>query len=473
MVVRGVPERLAKDAWWLDEGAANPVRWLPGVLLLTAVALADALIWNVSAGLGLIVWIMAVGAAAQIILWDKVSVRRSVAAWATLLISLIPAVDLVQALSILFALSGLLAFAAIMALGRWDVPVILRAMLRLPGAGVLQNMRDVTGLRVSAPSTGTIKASLCDWLIPLGIGAVFVVLMAAANPVVDVGLQRFGAFDPGVSVSFGRLAFWAVVLCMVWPFLRLAKLADMLGRAPVSRTRVWRSGLLNDRSVLRALVLFNMIFAVQTTLDVGYLWGGVGLPDGMTYADYAHRGAYPLLATALLAGLFALLTQRFLEARPVLRALLYLWVAQTVLLVISSILRLDLYVDAYGLTRLRFAAFIWMVLVALGLVLMIMQMVGRQTVGWFMLRAAGLGLIALYGVSLVNVDGFIARHNLAAGKADPYYLCDLSEGAAPAVVADGQLICGYKVSPPDDWREWGFRNARLRRSLAAMNEVQG
>ena len=56
--------------------------------------------------------------------------------------------------------------------------------------------------------------------------------------------------------------------------------------------------------------MFNALFAVQTVLDLAYLWGGVRLPDGMTYADYAHRGAYPLIATALLAAAFVLAAMR-------------------------------------------------------------------------------------------------------------------------------------------------------------------
>jgi len=38
------------------------------------------------------------------------------------------------------------------------------------------------------------------------------------------------------------------------------------------------------------------LFAIQTVLDIQYLWRGAALPDGMSYATYAHRGAYPLIA---------------------------------------------------------------------------------------------------------------------------------------------------------------------------------
>ena len=86
------------------------------------------------------------------------------------------------------------------------------------------------------------------------------------------------------------------------------------------------------------------MFAAQTLMDVGYLWGGVRLPDGMTYATYAHRGAYPLMTTALLAGGFALVAQTWLDGR-VMRGLLLVWIVQTLILVMSSILRLALNVD--------------------------------------------------------------------------------------------------------------------------------
>ena len=59
-------------------------------------------------------------------------------------------------------------------------------------------------------------------------------------------------------------------------------------------------------TILRSLILFNLLFAVQTVLDMIYLWGNVTLPADISYASYAHRGAYPLILTALLAAGFVL-----------------------------------------------------------------------------------------------------------------------------------------------------------------------
>lgn len=58
--------------------------------------------------------------------------------------------------------------------------------------------------------------------------------------------------------------------------------------------------------MLISLALFNALFAVQNLLDVAFLWSGGSLPAGMTQTEYVHRGAYPLIVTALIAGVMAL-----------------------------------------------------------------------------------------------------------------------------------------------------------------------
>ncbi len=102
----------------------------------------------------------------------------------------------------------------------------------------------------------------------------------------------------------------------------------------------------------------------------------------MSLAEYAHRGAYPLIATALLAGLFVLVALRPGQADRQQAAGRAAWwwpgSAQNLLLVASSILRTADYIEAYALTRFRIAAMIWMVLVGLDLVLICWRMLARQ-----------------------------------------------------------------------------------------------
>lgn len=241
------------------------------------------------------------------------------------------------------------------------------------------------------------------------------------------------------------------------------------GRPPVP-------AVINAASVRRSLVLFNGLFALQTLSDIAYLWAGAALPEGMSYASYAHRGAYPLLLTALLAEAFALIARPFVADDRRLRAALLFWVGQTCLLVLSSMLRLDLYIETYGLTRLRLVALIWMVTTAIGLALLIWQITRNHAAPWLLIRAAALGLCALYGASLFSFDRAIAQYNLTRPvPVDPFYICVLGSDALPAIVgweqATGYRFCQrLRAVParPQDWREWGFRNARTRSSLAVL-----
>lgn len=465
MTVRGVPRSLSKDAWWIaadsqtgvGRGGTLPRR--PWWVLVVAVALVDSFLLHSNLGLGFIAAIVSVAGAAHFVLRDEVSRERGLLAWSVLVVALIPAADLVQFLSFVIGVFGLAIFAGLISGPRWA-----DAARRLPLYGVVQWYRDLRAAELRGPS----RRVVLDWAMPVVVGAVFIVLMVSANPLVEgwfSGINLRGVFD------VERMFFWVVVAIFVWPFLRLAQM-NLHIKHTKSAYQPVRVAYLNPRSVLRALIVFNVIFAAQTVMDLGYLWGGVRLPDGMTYATYAHRGAYPLMMTALLAGAFALAAQPWLDSR-MMRNLLLVWIAQTVMLVISSILRLDLYVDVYGLTHMRFAAFIWMIVVALGLIVLVMQTVQRQSTGWMLSRAFGIGFVAVYLCTLVNVAGFVARHQLSVGPLDVSYVCSLGEGAAVEVARYQPDLCvdryyTTEVYSPHGWRDWGFRNAQLRRSLAAV-----
>jgi hypothetical protein len=246
--------------------------------------------------------------------------------------------------------------------------------------------------------------------------------------------------------------------------------------------------LFSADTILRSLILFNALFAFQTVLDLVFLWGNAKLPSGISYGDYAHRGAYPLIITALLSAGFVLAAMRPggpAEKSPIIRPLVYLWLGQNVMLVISSMLRLDRYMELYLLTGWRIAALVWMLLVVVGLILIVARIILKQSNGW-LVRMNLISLTAtLYICALINFDGMIADYNVthskeASGKGvnlDLYYLTSLGPQALPAIdramrlpgIAPSQ--CGrnrlltIQAADIASWRSWGFRSWRLQRYL--------
>ncbi|WP_162197172.1 DUF4153 domain-containing protein [Loktanella sp. S4079] len=442
------------------------------IVFVTLIALTDFAFWHVFPGLGFAFWVLSLGLGAHLCV-GQVPRRNIIMAWGVLIAAVLPAVELVQVLSVVFAFAGLAVFAIVLLDGKlrfWP-------MVRLCWLGVVQIALDIAASPKCLPKGGEVRSRFAAWSMPVMLGGVFAFLFVIANPVL---MGWFDQLDWGYEfehLNLARFYFWIFFSVLIWPVLRLQAMAPRLLRGRKTRVSKTPNPLINVASVTRALVLFNVMFAVQSVLDLSYLWGGVRLPDGVSYAQYAHQGAYPLVVVALLAGGFALLVQPWLNGRRILKSLMYIWVGQTVLLVLSSILRLDLYVEVYGLTRLRFAAFIWMTLVALGLLLIVMQIVTRQSRSWFMVRVSGLGVLCLYVCAFINIDGFVARQGILHERTDAYYICTkLSAGVLPAIAKYEPDLCGnyypIQLRKPADWREWGYRNARLRRSLAELEAAQ-
>ena len=251
--------------------------------------------------------------------------------------------------------------------------------------------------------------------------------------------------------------------------------------------------------------MFNIVFAVQISLDATYLIGGATLPEGMTYASYAHRGAYTLIFTALLAAAFVLFATRpgsHSGASKRVRSLVLAWTAQNVLLVAFSIQRLWIYVDVYALTYWRIAAFIWMALVLIGLILIVAKLLRQLTNRWLVSSNLISLCAVLYLTSLTNVPGVIADFNVRAAlqpqavPLDAGYLYTLGPAALPAIdrllqsgthlrIITGDFKHTYSYSGAQavtklqnirdriaihtaadtGWRQWSYRLHRLQTYL--------
>ncbi len=483
-LIQAVPAQMRPAGWWGSDQTAARTRSLPSrsfpirlAVLAGLIMAGDILVWQVAPGLSLAVFAALCVAVSALMLERPATPRTLGLASGLTLLCLLPLVELVQPLSVLFAAAGLPAAFAVLTgrpLGRsW------RMWWRAPIMTVL-SLRHVAWPNASQmPTRVTLSAVLRGWAFPLGAGLLILGLLIEANPVLEAWVTSLEA-RPLPDLDAARLLFWAGLALMLWPLLALTQFASQV----LPDARAARQGPptpipgINAPSITRSLVLFNLLFALQNGLDLAFLTGGVRLPGGMSYAEYAHRGAYPLVALALLSGLFALVARPFTSWNLWLRALLVVWVLQTVWLTMSSGLRLQLYIETYGLTRLRMAAGIWMGLVATGLCLILWQILAARANRWLLHRVAGLGVATLYLCSFASFDQAIATYNLTHPvPRDRIYLCTLEEAAIPVIEArSGQSIdrfcAGYGTAPrvlePRDWREWGFRNARVRRSLAAQ-----
>lgn len=354
------------------------------------------------------------------------------------------------------------------------------AMLR--GAiGPLKDFGRLRARRLRRRRGGAGLSRFSVLLLPLAGGLMFFALFAAANPLVAILLQTIRLPRPDLA----RWTFWLLVGISVWGVLRPRGLRRTLA-PPDGRGDLKAFGV-TPTSLFLSLVVFNALFVLQNGLDLAFLWSHAPLPAGVTLAEYAHRGAYLLIATAILAGAFVLIALRpgsTTAASPAVRRMVVLFVAQNVLLVASSVLRTLDYVEAYGLTQLRLAALAWMILVAIGLVLICVRLLQDRSSNWLINANATAAALVLVIASLADLGGVAATWNTrnarevagqgprldldyleALGAAALVPLVELEDRALPLVQHDAVTATRIKVMADVErrqanWRTWSWRDAR-------------
>lgn len=448
--------------------------------LLVMLAAADVLFWGREPG-----WTIGLFALAwALILLLTVRGTRRGAAGFTLAVAAGLGLVLIDDPSPLAAVLCWTAVASAALLTRTGFDGAGRWALRLAAHAAAGPLRPVVDLRrlVGRGRGGGLRGAVTLLALPVVGGALFALLFAAANPVIGAALDQFEVPSPA------RAIFWAVIAALVWPSFRPV----VLRLAAPTGSPLIRAPDLPLATLVLSLVVFNAVFAVENVLDLLFLWSGAALPAGVTLAGYAHRGAYLLIVTALLAGAFVLLAFRpgSPAARsPAVRALVVLWIVQNLLLVASSAHRTLDYVDAYQMTVLRLAALAWMAMVATGLVLICRRLLAGRDARWLLnanALAAGLVLLAAAAVDLGAVAAAWNVRNAREGdRIDLCYLGRLGSSALLPLIelerrAGGprlrDRVAYLRAGTTDrlageqaDWHSWTWRGARrLARARALL-----
>lgn len=329
--------------------------------------------------------------------------------------------------------------------------------------------------------------------ITLPVVIIFALLLSSADPLFAdwrnalQGLLSNWEFLP-------RTAFFVALLSMVLGAYGLTArgnetseaLPDPQG-APVRR---WMG--VTERLILIGSItaLFSIFLIVQVTYLFGNLPNIAG--SGVTFADYARRGFAELTVVASASAFLIIVSEFFGKTdhrSGLMRAITIALIVAVLLLLASAFHRVSLYEEAYGFTTARVYAQAYMVVVAIGLLVLMNEVRGRIDTARLFRRAAAVATAALAVLIYWNHEGWIAGRNIdrfkSTGKLDVAYLVrDLSPNAVPAIVTrmgtlpeptateiKTMLTRTYAIGRrrlDDNWYEWnrGRANAAaaLRRS---------
>jgi hypothetical protein len=256
-----------------------------------------------------------------------------------------------------------------------------------------------------------------------------------------------------------------------------------------------RIGVVESVTVLIAV---DALFAVFVGLQLAYLFGGLDTlaAGGITYANYARRGFFELVAVTCLSGclvvglnaLVAERTREFVAAAVGLAAL-------TAIVLASAALPLSLYQDAYGWTELRFYVAATIVWLGIGIAAAIALLVADRMC-WLAHAMTVGALVVLVGVNLIGPQRLVADANTARlldpalvppdGRQglDLDYAMSLGDDAVPALVAalpalgpvDRERLTAWlearwiELGAPEKagWPAWNLGRQRATEALALL-----
>jgi hypothetical protein len=333
-------------------------------------------------------------------------------------------------------------------------------------------------------------------LVALPLLLLFGGLFASADAAFEGIVRRIFAWQ--LDQLVGHLFFAAA---LSWPVAGLLRLT-VLGDAPSNRAGE-SGGQVGCLELSIVLGLLNALFVTFVAVQGSYFFGGAMIVEStpqLTYAEYARRGFFELVAVAALVLPLLLLAHWLLDKRSPRQVQLFnvqagSLVVLLMLVIGSALQRMRLYQEIYGQTELRLYATAFMLWLAVLLVWFVVTVLrGRRELFAVGLVASGFGALAC--LNGLNPDALIAKTNagrqlladagvtVASGRGrseplDERYLLRLSADAAPELIASlDRLETAKRVSvarallarwsPPDelDWRSWSIARSEARRAVA-------
>lgn len=458
-----------------DEDEGTPVGVLAGTVvagLVGAITLAHE---RVGVNL-LIVGLAVLGAVAPVL---KKRMNRTSALFLVLAVALLGVAALRDASWIVALCTGLalplLSYAVIGGKSWLD---LLGGGLALPASAVLMPPWTGRGVRAAARAgSGRVGTAARSGLIALGLLIGFGALLASADAAFDSVVSAvLPDFTPALMIAriFCFAAIGLTTLALAFQAVSPPTLDGLAPQPSPAGRWPWAVPLITLN------LLFLTFAAVQATVLFAKDKNALLRSTGLNYSEYARQGFFQLvivtilvLAVVAIAFRFAPLEEK--KDRVLVRILLGLLCALTLVIVAVALRRMFLYEEASGWTRLRLWVHsfeLW-----LGLVFVLIAAAGiRLRAAWLPRTVALTGAIGLLALALFNPDGFIADRNverISDGRhLDVAYLRGLSADAVPAIdrLAEPRRSCLLRdiagnLEDADAWPETNLARIKARRIL--------
>ena len=180
----------------------------------------------------------------------------------------------------------------------------------------------------------------------------------------------------------------------------------------------------------------SVLYLMFSVIQIVFLFiGNMQLPEGYTYAGYARQGFFQLLAVCMINLLLVLICLYLFRDNTALKIILTVISGCTYIMILSSALRMIMYINKYNLTFRRMQV-LWTLAVIFLLMTGVTIFIYYKE---FPLFIYGIAVVTVFYIALSfsHPDYWIARYNLTHEEntgSERRYLSTLSSDAAPAIL---------------------------------------
>jgi len=349
-----------------------------------------------------------------------------------------------------------------------------------------------------ASNTGAVAKGL---FISLPLLMLFGLLLTSADAAYQNLLQKSFKFDFPILIQHG----WLTIVALWCTLGSLSRMFDGKMQSKDLSLEDAPSFKLGAIEVCTITGVINLLFFSFVLVQLQYLFGGasvVALTSNLTYAEYARRGFFELVAVvSLVLPILLFLDWSFVQKSRVgifiFRGMTLAQISMLFVMMASAVKRMNLYQIEYGQTELRLYTTAFMGLLAL-IFLIFTLTVLRGYRNQFAFASMMAGLLVTGAMHFFNPDAMIVSANLDRAKQgkefDVDYNLSLSKDAIPVLVSrindlcpsnqmlvrerlESSYVLASTFSKFKDWRYWNWARAKadqyvgkeLRQKTIGMN----
>lgn len=202
--------------------------------------------------------------------------------------------------------------------------------------------------------------------IGAGISFVILLLLTSADDYFDAFLSKF-------SISI-NLDFDNVILFIIW-FIIMFSISLNVYKNKDIKMKEFGLKKIDNTIIITVLSVINFVFVLFLISEISKLCGNfLQLPKGYIYSSYAREGFFQLLFVTLINFSiisFLMYKTNGIKENKIVRNLIFLLIAFSIILIFNSYYRMYLYIDKFGFTvlRLQVMLFLTMEVVLFGFII--------------------------------------------------------------------------------------------------------